>query len=118
MWTDVAREIGQTSAEISEAETSTRSRRNEPNRPRFEASETSFDVCQSGLNQWLFSTQVVAAHRGGGLESFSSLLATLAPARPPRWDARCVVCAAVNEGFPDARFCARCGTRSPDVPLF
>ena len=61
---------------------------------------------------------IVRAHRTGMLTSFSSMLATLAPARPTRYDARCKDCHLVNPRYPESRVCPHCGSPDQQVPLF
>jgi hypothetical protein len=61
---------------------------------------------------------VVHAHRTGMLDTFSSMLATLAPKNGVRYDARCQECSLVNTNFPTQRRCTFCQAESPDMPLF
>ena len=82
---------------------------------------TAWDSPQSAHDWYVHNKDhedIVHAHRSGLLSSFSSLLVSLAPARKPRWDARCQICTTVNPNYPDSLYCANCGARSPDMPLF
>jgi len=64
--------------------------------------------------------RLVELHRTGGLSTFSSMVARLHAAQGTKigYHLRCRECHALVQGYPQSRFCEKCGTRCHEMSYF